>query len=97
MALCEPHVHAEADVVSDGCFIITCLITRTLLVKRNAAKRLAAQAIGEETERNLHAFEDLTDIQNPDLCTRTERITSGVMYVKRRCSAWSLITRGKRV
>lgn len=48
---------------ADGMWIITCLITRWLLVRRNIAKE-AAQA--GQTVKNENAFDDLTDIQNPD-------------------------------
>lgn len=47
----------------DGCFIITVLVTRWLLVRRNRAK---AAVQGEGQPSNSLAFEDLTDIQNPD-------------------------------
>lgn len=43
-------------------WIITCLTTRWLLVHRN--KKEAAQA--GQPVRNENAFDDLTDIQNPD-------------------------------
>jgi hypothetical protein len=42
-------------------FILICLGTRVLLVRRNSRK-IAAQ----EINNNAHAFEDLTDIENPD-------------------------------
>ncbi|XAO24864.1 hypothetical protein I312_103673 [Cryptococcus bacillisporus CA1280] len=53
-----------------GCFVITALLTRTLLWRRNK-KRLAEKgarraADGDEFIENLHAFEDLTDLKNPD-------------------------------
>ncbi|KAL1413231.1 hypothetical protein Q8F55_000984 [Vanrija albida] len=44
-------------------FIATCLVTRMLLVSRNN-KRIAAQ--GTNPPKNELAFEDLTDLQNPD-------------------------------
>ena len=44
-------------------YILLALATRTMLIRRNAAKVKARQG---EPEQNLHAFEDLTDIQNPD-------------------------------
>lgn len=53
-----------------GCFIITALLTRTLLWRRNkktlAAKEARRAAEGDEFIENLHAFEDLTDLKNPD-------------------------------
>lgn len=49
--------------MADGMWIITCLTTRWLLVRRNKAKE-AAQA--GQTVKNENAFDDLTDIQNPD-------------------------------
>ncbi|OWT36143.1 hypothetical protein C362_06177 [Cryptococcus neoformans Bt1] len=53
-----------------GCFIITALLTRTLLWRRNkktlAAKEARRAAEGEGFIENLHAFEDLTDLENPD-------------------------------
>lgn len=48
---------------SDSIFIITVLSTRVLLVRRNRSKQ-AAQGEGKPT--NALAFEDLTDIENPD-------------------------------
>ncbi|WWC85847.1 uncharacterized protein L201_000714 [Kwoniella dendrophila CBS 6074] len=50
-----------------GTFIIVCLTTRVLLVRRNK-KKIAAQANEDGTvvTRNERAFEDLTDLQNPD-------------------------------
>lgn len=44
-------------------YIPLAFATRTMLIRRNAAKLKARQG---EPEQNLHAFEDLTDIQNPD-------------------------------
>ncbi|OCF31218.1 hypothetical protein I316_07187 [Kwoniella heveanensis BCC8398] len=46
-----------------GCFIITCIVTRTLLVLRNKKKEAA---MSSEDNTNSRAFEDLTDIQNPE-------------------------------
>jgi sugar phosphate permease len=46
-----------------ACFILVVLATRWLLVRRNKAK-IAAQ--GEDKPDNSLAFEDLTDLQNPD-------------------------------
>jgi len=43
-----------------GAFILICLGTRLLLSRRNAKKE-AGISFGHS-----HAFEDLTDIQNPD-------------------------------
>nr|XP_019048766.1 hypothetical protein I302_02541 [Kwoniella bestiolae CBS 10118]OCF27696.1 hypothetical protein I302_02541 [Kwoniella bestiolae CBS 10118] len=50
-----------------GGFIITCLVTRILLVRRNK-KKIAAQTGEDGTVVNVNAraFEDLTDIENPD-------------------------------
>ncbi|WVQ66271.1 uncharacterized protein L199_004450 [Kwoniella botswanensis] len=48
-------------------YIILALATRTMLVRRNAKKQAARDMRdGEEVQANLHAFEDLTDLQNPD-------------------------------
>ncbi|WVQ83739.1 hypothetical protein IAT38_005883 [Cryptococcus sp. DSM 104549] len=53
-----------------GCFILTALFTRTLLWRRNkknhAAKEARRAAEGDEYVENAHAFEDLTDLKNPD-------------------------------
>lgn len=51
----------ELIFVTDGCFVITALLTRTLLWRRNK-KRLAEMearrvAEGDEFIENLHAFE----------------------------------------
>ncbi|WWC58155.1 uncharacterized protein I303_100690 [Kwoniella dejecticola CBS 10117] len=50
-----------------GAFITVCIVTRILLVRRNH-KKIAAQTAedGTEVNRNARAFEDLTDIENPD-------------------------------
>ncbi|WWD08936.1 hypothetical protein V865_007051 [Kwoniella europaea PYCC6329] len=50
-----------------GAFIITCLVTRILLVRRNN-KKIAAQTNEDGTVVNFNAraFEDLTDLENPD-------------------------------
>ncbi|OCF36980.1 hypothetical protein I316_01578 [Kwoniella heveanensis BCC8398] len=48
-------------------YILLALATRTMLIRRNAKKQAARELRGEdELHANLHAFEDLTDIQNPD-------------------------------
>ncbi len=47
-----------------GAHAILILYTRYFLVQRNKRKE-AAMAVGQEVS-HLHAFEDLTDIQNPD-------------------------------
>jgi hypothetical protein len=51
------------QLTPDACFILVVLATRWLLVRRNKAK-IAAQ--GEDKPDNSLAFEDLTDLQNPD-------------------------------
>ncbi len=49
-----------------------CFITRTRLAPRNNRKIATAEAEGrpddsnEDILTNLHAFEDLTDLENPD-------------------------------
>lgn len=50
-----------------GTFITLCLVTRWVLVSRNN-KKIAAQtdANGQDLNRNENAFDDLTDITNPD-------------------------------
>ncbi|ORY35084.1 putative MFS transporter [Naematelia encephala] len=53
------------------CFMSTCLITRTILIRRNKVKHAFAASIAEAVDprdviQNSHAFEDLTDRQNPD-------------------------------
>ncbi|ORY31060.1 major facilitator superfamily domain-containing protein [Naematelia encephala] len=68
------YIHSlEIHIALYGCFIITCLITRLLLVRRNKQKTLAQSHDNSETlgsgvtpYANLHAFEDLTDLENPD-------------------------------
>ena len=48
-------------------FIGTCIATRILLVRRNKAKELAqTDQYGVVVNTNSHAFDDLTDLQNPD-------------------------------
>ena len=48
-------------------YILLALATRTMLVRRNAKKQAARELRDAmEVNANLHAFEDLTDIQNPD-------------------------------
>jgi hypothetical protein len=49
------------------CFIFIILGTRVLLLRRNKQK-IAAQtaADGTITNTNSHAFDDLTDLTNPD-------------------------------
>ncbi|WWC69813.1 uncharacterized protein I206_103756 [Kwoniella pini CBS 10737] len=48
-------------------YILLAIATRTMLIRRNASKRAAREKRGDgETNTNLHAFEDLTDLQNPD-------------------------------
>ncbi|WVR03573.1 hypothetical protein IAU60_000565 [Kwoniella sp. DSM 27419] len=46
-----------------GGFIITCLITRLLLVRRNSQKE---KALDGGVNMNMRAFEDLTDLENPE-------------------------------
>lgn len=69
LALCESSWAVLAQVLTAvGVFIITALITRYMLIARNKRK-VAAQAgqMGSDAApKNLMAFEDLTDIQNPD-------------------------------
>lgn len=50
---------------TDCTFIITLVFTRVLLMRRNAVKDRAQAEKGGANE-HLHAFEDLTDLQNPD-------------------------------
>ncbi|KAK1926885.1 major facilitator superfamily domain-containing protein [Papiliotrema laurentii] len=54
----------EIHLALYGVFILTCLYTRWMLIRRNKQKE-AAQAL-EGTGTNALAFEDLTDRQNPD-------------------------------
>jgi hypothetical protein len=50
-----------------SCFIGIILGTRVLLIRRNKRKIAAqTQADGTVINTNSHAFDDLTDIQNPD-------------------------------
>lgn len=52
---------------ADGVFIGACLVCRTVLIRRNKAKDLAQMdANGVVVNVNANAFEDLTDIANPD-------------------------------
>ena len=46
--------------------VIDIIITRTVLVHRNRRKEALAISLGATPNRHLHAFEDLTDIANPD-------------------------------
>ena len=51
----------------DGLFIITCLLCRWTLIRRNKAKDLAQMdENGVVQNVNANAFEDLTDLRNPD-------------------------------
>lgn len=53
--------------LTDALFISLCLITRVMLVRRNKAKDAAqTNAEGVVVNNNSLAFEDLTDLQNPD-------------------------------
>lgn len=57
------YIHMGLYVV----FISACLGARVLLVRRNKAKIAAQQDTDvNATFSNLHAFEDLTDLKNPD-------------------------------
>lgn len=49
------------------CFIFIILGTRVLLIRRNK-KKIAAQTAADGTviNTNSHAFDDLTDLANPD-------------------------------
>ncbi|WWD20485.1 hypothetical protein CI109_104961 [Kwoniella shandongensis] len=48
-------------------YILLAIATRTMLIRRNAAKKAAQlERDATEVQANLHAFQDLTDIQNPD-------------------------------
>lgn len=54
-----------------GLYAALVIVTRTILIRRNAKKRAAlAQVIGEQVadEKISHslAFQDLTDLENPD-------------------------------
>lgn len=44
-----------------GAFILIALATRFLLIYRNKQK-----IAGQQVNTNSHAFEDLTDLENPD-------------------------------
>ena len=57
--------------------VIDIFITRTLLVYRNKRKEAAASSLGETQIQHLHAFEDLTDLANPDF-----RCESRVLFVR---------------
>jgi len=50
----------------DGTFIATCLICRYTLVQRNKRKDAAQMIDGVVVNRNENAFDDLTDLENPD-------------------------------
>ncbi|KZO89375.1 hypothetical protein CALVIDRAFT_569981 [Calocera viscosa TUFC12733] len=56
----------EIHIALYGCFIITCLLTRMLLVRRNKRKQAAQASEVAVAGANSHAFEDLTDLDNPD-------------------------------
>ena len=48
-------------------YIMLSFATRTMLVRRNRRKQRARDLRdAAEVRANLHAFEDLTDLQNPD-------------------------------
>jgi len=49
-----------------GTFIATCLICRYTLVQRNKRKDAAQMIDGVVVNRNENAFDDLTDLENPD-------------------------------
>jgi hypothetical protein len=51
---------------ADGCFITTCLICRYTLIQRNKRKDAAQMVDGVVVNRNENAFEDMTDLENPD-------------------------------
>ena len=51
---------------ADGCFITTCLICRYTLIQRNKRKDAAQTVDGVVVNRNENAFEDMTDLENPD-------------------------------
>lgn len=59
---------ADPTTFADVCFFILIAFTRTLLVRRNLAKRggttLDKGTVEELTHHN--AFEDMTDIENPE-------------------------------
>ena len=50
----------------DGTFIATCLICRYTLIQRNKRKDAAQMVDGVVVNRNENAFDDLTDLENPD-------------------------------
>ncbi|KAI1123828.1 major facilitator superfamily domain-containing protein [Nemania abortiva] len=49
-----------------GLFNVVLVATRFFIVRRNKAKQLAATTRGDGTVEHLHAFDDLTDKENPD-------------------------------
>lgn len=50
-----------------ACFVATAMTMRIVLVRRNKKKILAqTTSSGQTVNVNAHAFEDLTDLQNPD-------------------------------
>jgi hypothetical protein len=59
-----------------GAHAVLIVATRLLLVHRNKKKEAAMPATGDASQ-HLHAFEDLTDRQNPDFrCERANRLTT---------------------
>jgi hypothetical protein len=61
----NPPVLIATPFPTDCTFIVTLVFTRALLMRRNAVKDRAQAEKGGANE-HLHAFEDLTDLQNPD-------------------------------
>jgi hypothetical protein len=49
-----------------GLFIIDILLCRLMLISRNKAKVAAAREEGTLQNEHLNAFDDLTDLQNPE-------------------------------
>jgi hypothetical protein len=66
IALCTSKFPWDILTEVDGCFITTCLICRYTLIQRNKRKDAAQMVDGVVVNRNENAFEDMTDLENPD-------------------------------
>lgn len=67
IALCEYFRRTWIGIDGvDGCFITTCLVCRYTLIQRNKRKDAAQMVDGVVVNRNENAFEDMTDLENPD-------------------------------
>jgi hypothetical protein len=77
-----PSLYAHLGIYA--AFVVLMLCIRALLVHRNKVRDRAAAAAGVEVT-HLHAFEDLTDGQNPDF--RCERVFHKgiVLMIQTRC------------